>query len=140
MRKTAVTNWELMQLKYGLDLSTQLYMLSSILEAYYSQNASQSYTTSIESSITEYMEQSKLRVVSFLSSFRQSISGMKLLAAVQQKDRKEYEEKLSSMIESLSGEHFADIRSQVSDSLRALSANPTYIMTEEGTAYQLITG
>lgn len=72
-----VLTHKMLQIKDCLELSMQLYVMSSLLEAYYSQNDDENYICGLEEDIVTYIGKCEKRILSCFSMLRSHIQNVK---------------------------------------------------------------
>ena len=65
------------QIKDSLDLSVQLYVMSSLLEVYYAQNYDSTYLSNLERDLCSYIDKCEKRTLSAFSPLNQQLHGPK---------------------------------------------------------------
>ena len=115
-----------MQIKESLELSMQLYGMSSVLEIYYAQNH--------ESSYIKYIDKCEKRMLSSFSILKNRISEYKgsLLKKI---DKTAYERTVVELIESLNSGEESLLRKSLRESLWAASRTTEYYVDCDGEIY-----
>ena len=123
-----------MQIKESLELSMQLYGMSSVLEIYYAQNHESSYIKYIDSEITSYIDKCEKRMLSSFSILKNRISEYKgsLLKKI---DKTAYERTVVELIESLNSGEESLLRKSLRESLWAASRTTEYYVDCDGEIY-----
>lgn len=123
-----------MQIKESLELSMQLYGMSSVLEIYYAQNHESSYIKYIDSEITSYIDKCEKRMLSIFSILKNRISEYKgsLLKKI---DKTAYERTVVELIESLNSGEESLLRKSFRESLWAASRTTEYYVDCDGEIY-----
>lgn len=122
-----------LQIKESLDLSIQLYMMSSLLEIYYAQNFDKGYLDYVKEDVNNYIDMCKNEMVSSFARLEQSIRIYKPNNAIKDELAERFQ-KLEDMNESLKvyGSNFFKIMQDVWQSLNQKSE---YYFTVDGNVY-----
>lgn len=122
-----------LQIKESLDLSIQLYMMSSLLEIYYAQNFDKGYLDYVKEDVNNYIDMCKNEMVSSFARLEQSIRIYKPNNAIKNELAERFQ-KLEDMNESLKvyGSNFFKIMQDVWQSLNQKSE---YYFTADGNVY-----
>jgi hypothetical protein len=122
------------RIKESLELSIQLYGMSSVLEAYYSENQDKEYIAFIEREVTTYIDKCEKRMLSSFSTLRKYINDYKgrLLEKI---DKTQYEKSVGEVIDSLNNGEESDIRKSLRKTLHAVTTMKEFYISKEGDVY-----
>lgn len=122
------------QIKESLELSTQLYIMSNLLEVYYSQNFDPDYVHYIEEEISSYIDKCEKRMISSFSvlGIRIRDSKNKLWIKI---DKPYFEKRIGQVVESLSGGEKSTIRKSLNSVLSLSSQKTEYYISNDGDVY-----
>lgn len=122
-----------LQIKDSLDLSMQLYIMSSLLEVYYSENYDSGYLQYLEKEITTYLEKCEKRMISGFSALSMRISEYKgkLWEKV---DTQEYKQKIDILLESLHNSEETPMKEIVHNALDKIFQEEEYYI-HDGEVY-----
>lgn len=122
------------QIKESLDLSMQLYIMSSLLEVYYSQNYEPSYIQYIESDISAYINKCEKRMLSNFSVLSKCISHYK--GKFREKvDKSSYEKEVIDVIELLTNGEESNMCKLLHSALHASTDKAEYYIHNDGNVY-----
>lgn len=122
------------QIKESLELSMQLYGMSSILETYYAQNYDSSYLKYIEVEMVSYIDKCEKRMLSSFSILGKRISDYrgKLWEKI---DKSYYEKLVSELVYSLNSGDESKLRRTFRIALQDATQSAKYYLTKDGTVY-----
>ena len=122
------------QMKESLDFSLQLYVMSSLLEVYYSQNYDADYIRYVEKDISIYIDKCEKRILSDFSALGALINGgkKKMLKKV---DTTSIEKQISKVMDVLNTGEESQIRRAFRSALYAREQKTVYYLTDEGGVY-----
>ncbi len=124
------------QIKGSLDLSIQLYIMSSLLEMQYSQNADKGYLDYLEDEVTTYVKKCDNRILSAFSTLRGLLESYK--AKPMEKIEKGEEVKISSeIIDALNTGEDSELQKAVKKVIRAAGGEKQYYVKANGEVYLL---
>ena len=123
-----------MQIKASLELSMQLYGISSVLETYYAHNHDASYIKYIDNEISSYIGKCEKRMLSSFSILSRRISEYKgnLLKKI---DKTSYEKTVSELVDSLNSSEESMLLKSLKESLWAGTKATEYYVTKNGMVY-----
>ncbi len=114
----------------SLELAKQLFVMGSIMEAYFAQNFDESYIKSISETVAYYINKCDKKILGCFQVLRSKVDPFK------DKDgTKELKEKFSNIIESLEGGEEAPILRSMSEALQAAAAPREYYLNRKGEIY-----
>ena len=122
------------QVKDSLELSMQLYGMSSVLEVYYAQNYEQDYIKYIENEIITYLDKCEKRMLSSFSVLDNRIDDFKG-NPLKKIDKSAYEKVVSEFVDSLKSGEESIIRKSLKDVLKATNSRTEYYLNNDGTVY-----
>ena len=114
----------------SLELSKQLFVMSSIMEAYYSQNFDRTYINSISETVAYYINKCDKRILGDFRVMRDKINNFRDSETVI-----ELKNKFDSIINSLDGGDEAPILHSMSAALNAATQSKEYFLTKDGEIY-----
>lgn len=123
-----------LKIKECLTLSEQLYVMSSMMEVYFSQNQDIEYLNSIEKDMISYIEKCDKRVLGSFSTLNGLIRGYKN-KTIKKIDKSSCEEKIDIILNSLTNEQELDMRKEVSKILHASLKDAEYYLNDKGEVY-----
>lgn len=120
------------QMQESLDLAMQLYVMSSFLEVYYSQNCDLDYLQHLETDMTSAVDKWNKRILSFYSELK----GLKSKAVPFNRDVKSQEDtRVNKMIASLQNDEGAVSKKTIHSFFQALTQKQTYFFDRSGEVY-----
>lgn len=122
------------QIKESLELSMQLYGMSSILETYYAQNRESAYLKYIEAEMISYIDKCEKRMLSSFSILGKRISDYrgKLWDKI---DKSSYEKIVGELVYSLNSGDESNLRKTFRVALQNTTLSTKYYLTKDGTVY-----
>lgn len=122
------------QIKESLELSIQLYGMSSVLETYFAQNHDVEFIKYVEQEVTSYIDKCEKRILSSFSALKKYLNDYKgrLLEKV---DKSQYEKMVSELVDSLYNGEESTIRKSLRKTLQEASSVKEYYVSEEGEVY-----
>lgn len=123
------------QIKDSLELSMQLYTMATILEMYYSQNHRQEYLNYIERETNAYIDKCDKRILADFSSLKIHIINFKDKLLSKPIDKAPLENRVDSLIESLSSGEESELRKSIRSTLQSPNQCANYYVTKSGDAY-----
>lgn len=123
-----------LQIKESLDLSIQLYVMSSLLEVYYAQNYAEEYINYLESEMLIYMDKCEKRILSSFSVLKRRLDEYKS-KPLEKVDKSIYTAKIAELIAPLNSGEESTLRKSVRSALHASSRNLEYYLSEDGSLY-----
>lgn len=122
-----------LQIKDSLDLSMQLFIMSSLLEVYYAENYDSRYLQYLEKEITAYLEKCEKRMISGFSALSMRIGEHKgkLWEKV---DTQEYKQRVDILLESLHNNEETPMKEIVHSALEKISQEEEYYV-HDGEVY-----
>ena len=122
------------QIKDSLDVSIQLYMMSSLMEVYFAENHDPDYIRNLDADMTAYIDKSEKRILTCFSVLQRRIGDYKG-KPLEKFDKTEFEEKIGVQIDSLSNGEESEVRKMIHSSLRASSEKTQYYVNNTGDVY-----
>lgn len=122
------------QIKESLELSIQLYGMSSVLETYFAQNHDVEFIKYVEQEVTSYIDKCEKRILSSFSALKKHLNDYKgkLLEKV---DKSQYEKTVGEFVDSLYNGEESTIRKSLRKTLQEASSVKEYYVSEEGEVY-----
>lgn len=122
------------QIKDSLELSMQLYGISSMLEIYFSQNFDSDYLKYVKDDISVYLNKCEKRLLSNFSTLKTLVENAKD-AIFNKFNDSVIERKIIDFIESISQGEKSDIRKTVESALNAAMQENKYFLKPDGSVY-----
>lgn len=132
-----------LQAKQTLDLAMQLYVMSSVMEVYYSQNWNKLYLESIHNDMKQVLTSSKNRMLRSLSAFGTTIQdahkNVKVIGmSIPKGGYSEVENELFKTIDELSNKTELPLLELADDALQSPKKETKLYMTGDGEVYQKV--
>ena len=132
-----------MQAKQTLDLAMQLYVMSSVMEVYYSQNWNKLYLENIHGDMEQVLTNSKNRMVRSLSAFERSVQDahkdVKVIGmSIPKAAYSEIENELFKTIDDLSNQTELPLLELADNALQSPKKETELYMTAGGEVYQKV--
>ncbi len=122
------------QIKDCLELSIQLYSMSSLLEIYYAQNYDLDYISNVEEEATTYIGKCEKRMLSSFSKLSTHIQNFKE-GPLKKIDRPALEKKVNLVIDSFSRGTESEMLKSIRSVLHASETNAEYYVNSDGDLY-----
>lgn len=122
------------QIKDSLDLSIQLYVLSSLLEVYYAQNHEAHYINYLENEMVAYINKCEKRILSSFSLLSGRISDYKA-KPLEKIDKSAHETQIAKLIDTLNSGEESALRKSVHDALHISDKSLEYYLSQDGNLY-----
>ena len=116
-------------------MSRQLYVVSGLLELYYSQNYEKEYIGYIEADMISYVNKCDSRILSGLSAFQGKLTDYKAKPLEKTEDRQKRIDKLAVEAEPYKDGNDSPIRTALESSLKALHKKAEYYVDSKGSVY-----
>ena len=123
-----------MQLRDSLELSIQLYVMSSMLEISYAQNHDEAYLENVESMASAYISKCEKRILSSLSILNRRIVEYKI-KPLEKCDKEVLIEKLGTVIEKLNTGEESETQKAMHKVLRAATQEAKYYIRKDGAMF-----
>lgn len=127
---------ESMQIKGSLDLSIQLYIMSSLLEMQYSQNTDKGYLDYLESEVTTYVKKCDSRILSAFSSLKSRMENYKA-KPIEKVEKGEELKEFSAIIDTFNTGEDSEVQKTVKKVIRAVGSEKQYYVKANGEVYLL---
>lgn len=124
------------QIRDSLDLSIQLYIMSSLLEMQFAQNMDKGYISYLEAEIITYIDKCDKRILSNFSSLKGRVDAYKA-KPMEKVDKIPSVTKISELIDSLNSGVESDIRKAIRVALHASEKKEEYLVSKDGDIYTL---
>jgi len=124
-----------LRIKDSIEMSRQLYVVSGLLELYYSQNYEKEYIDYIESDMISYVNKCDSRILSGLSTFQGKLTDYKAKPLEKTDDRERRIEKIAIEVEPYKDGNDSPIRVAMESSLEALHKKAEYYVDNTGSVY-----
>lgn len=122
------------QVRDSLELSEQLYVMSSLLEMYYAQNHDESYAAFLESTMTAYIDKCEKRILSCFSILNGRFNEFKG-NLVKKIDTSVYEKRVLSQIEILNSGEESAMKKVIRTALRESTEKAEFILRNDGSLF-----
>lgn len=122
------------QIRESLELSMQLYIMSSMMEVYYSQNQDQSYMHYLEVEMTAYVEKCEKRMLGSFSVLNRRMADYKA-KPMEKLDKSVHTEKLGRLIDALNSGEESATRQSLCHALHAAYQKSEYYIAANGNMY-----
>ena len=131
---SAVVN-KAVQIKECLDFSKQLYVMSNLLEVFYSENQDQSFLQYIENDTAAYFTKCDKRMLTYFSKLQQSLAGYKDKRFAKKVNRDSLEKKIDKIVEELNTSEHSPMQELLHTALRAPGERAEYYFDGAGDVY-----
>jgi hypothetical protein len=122
------------QIKESLELSIQLYGMSSVLETYFSQNYDVEFIKYVEQEITSYIDKCEKRILSSFSALKKFLNDYKG-RLLKKEDKSQYENLVGELVDSLYNGEESAIRKSLRKTLQETLSAREYYVKENGEVY-----
>lgn len=122
------------QIKESLELSIQLYGMSSVLETYFSQNYDVEFIKYVEQEVTSYIDKCEKRILSSFSALKKFINDYKG-RLLKKEDKSQYEKLVGELVDSLYNGEESAIRKSLRKTLQETLSAREYYVKENGEVY-----
>ena len=123
------------QVKECLELSMQLYVMSDVLEVFYSQNHDPSFLNYIEEDAAAYITKCEKRMLSGFSMLQQSLAGHKDKLLGKKIDKDILEKQVGSIVEALGVCDNSPMRDLLHTALKMPEQKAAYYLDSSGDVY-----
>lgn len=124
-----------LRIKDSIEMSRQLYVVSGLLELYYSQNYEKEYINYIEGDMVSYVNKCDSRILSGLSTFQGKLTDYKAKPLEKTEDREKRIEKIAIAVEPYKDGNDSPIRTALESSLEALHKKAEYYIDNTGNVF-----
>lgn len=122
------------QIKDSLELSQQLYVMSSMMEVYYAQNMDPEYLNNLEKDMLAYIDKCDKRLLGSFGTLKGHIVGYKP-KPMEKYDKAVPEKQVTDLIDTLNSGEESEMRKAVRSALHAASRPTEYYLSGEGNVY-----
>lgn len=119
----------------SIEMSRQLYVVSSLLELYYSQNYENEYIGYIEADMISFINKCDSRILSGLSTFQGKLTDYKAKPLEKTDDRQKRIDKITIEVEPYKDGNDSPIRKALESSLEALHKKAKYYVDSKGSVF-----
>lgn len=119
-----------LRLKDSLDLSAQLYVMSGLMETYYSQNTDENYISYVENEMTSYLDKSEKHILQDFAAIANPIMNYKG-KGLDSSAKKRIEDTMNE----LNGGEESKLRKSLREALRASENKSEYYIKTNGDIY-----
>lgn len=125
------------QTKECLDFSIQLYVMSNLLEVFYSGNHDQKFLQYIEDDVEAYITKCDKRILTNFSMLQQSLAGYKdkLFKKIDKDDKDIFFKRISEIVEALNTSENSPMQELLHTALRASEQRVDYYFNDTGDVY-----
>lgn len=121
------------QLKKCLDLSSQLYVISGLMEMYYSQNTDESYISYLESEMVTYLDKSEKHI---LKDYAKIVNPIIKYKGKEKIDGEK--SKIKTVMEELSDGEESKLHKSLKDALHASEKKTEFYIRDNGNVYMRV--
>ena len=121
-------------IKESLELSQQLFVMSSIMEVYFAQNQDSEYLKSIEKDMLAYIDKCDKRMFGSFSTLKGMINGYKP-RPMEKIDKSTCEKQVANLVDSLNSGEESEMRKVVRSVLRVSTKSAEYYLCNKGEVY-----
>lgn len=125
---------EAFQIRNSLELSMQLYVMSSIMETYYAQNNDPDYISTLKDDMTCYVNKCEKRVLSCFSKMNGRNCEFKP-TPIKKVDTSFLDKKFNDLLDALNSGEFSSMTNTIHSALNFSSQPKEYYLNEEGDVY-----
>lgn len=122
------------QIRESLELSKQLYIMSSMLEVYFAQNQIADYLNSVERDMISYMDKCDKRVLMNFSTLKAHIDTYKI-KPMEKVDKSSNEKRIGALIDSLNDGEETKTKKLIRYALKAFRKTNEYYLNRDGNIY-----
>lgn len=123
-----------LQIQSSLELSKQLYIMSSLLEMQYAQNTDNTFVAYLENEMTSYIDKCDKRTLTIFSNLKGQIDQYKP-KPMEKVDKTSCDQLISGLIEELNNGEEAPVRKAIRKVLHASEKETKYLAKPDGTIY-----
>lgn len=123
-----------MRIKECLDFSERLYIMSSIMEIYYSQNFNNEYLENVEADMLRYIDKYENRIIAAFSTLKSNVS-KGFTITLPGFDRHKYISEEEKILSSYRSGEESVTRKSARKAIHAMQSPETYYLTSEGKVY-----
>lgn len=132
-----------LQLKNCLDISAQLYVLSGIMEMYYSQNTDRGYVSYLENEMSTYLKKSESHILQDYAKIVNPVvafdGGKNPIAAIKGKENIDDEKKrIKEIMDELTDGEESKLRRSLKDALHAADKKSEFYINGNGDIYMSV--
>lgn len=122
------------QIKDSLEVSIQLYIMSSLMEVYFAENHDPDYIKYLDADMTSYIDKSEKRILTSFSVLQNRIAEYKG-KPLEKFDKSIYEKLIGEKIDSLNNGEESEARKFLHSSLHASTKKTQYFVNNSGDVY-----
>lgn len=123
-----------LQIRESLSLSQQLYVMSSMMEVFYSQNLDSAYLDCLEHSMLAYIDKCDKRMLGSFSKLDGQVNAYKP-KPMEKVDKTEAEKKIHTVVDGLNNGEESKLRKSVRASLHSMDQSAEYYLAPNGNVY-----
>lgn len=123
------------RIKESLELSIQLYAMSSVLEVYYSQNYDTLYMDYIEADVSSYIDKCEKRIIGCFMALNVHIKKHRAIIPGKKIDKEYLTQEVDKVIDLLSRGNKSSIKDSIHSAMHAVLDNKEFYLTSDGGVY-----
>lgn len=125
---------EAFKTKECLELSIQLYVMTTVLEVYYSQNQDQTYLDYLEKDMTTYVSKCDKRILSSFSTLKGRVAGHKA-KPLDKTDLADLIKEIDKLLDKLNQGEETELQKSLHDALNVAEQSTEYYLSANGDVY-----
>lgn len=120
-----------------LNMSIQLFIASSILEMYYSQNMEKGYVKFLENDCAYFIDKCEKRMLAAFSVLKHRVTDFKAKLPIQKEldDKEALEKRLNEQIDSLNNSELSENRKTLQTAFATVNQMTEYVIKSDGSVY-----
>ena len=122
------------RLKNCLELSIQLYVMSTVLEVYYSQNFDEKYISNIENETSVYITKCDKQILGAFAVLRDNVKNHKLMP-LEKFNKAEYLERIERIVDSFSRGEESELEKSIHTALWSFRQKADFCIDKNGETY-----
>ncbi len=125
---------EAFKTKECLELSIQLYVMTTVLEVYYSQNQDQAYLDYLEKDMTTYVSKCDKRILGSFSNLKGRVAAYKAWP-LEKTDKADLIKEIDKLLDKLSQGEESELQKSLHEALNIAEQSTEYYMNADGDVY-----
>jgi len=121
--------------KQCLDLAIQLYIMTTVLEVYYSQNQNQDYLDYLEKDVTTYVSKCEKRILGSFTELKANIANAQKGRLFGKNDKEDPKKEIEQLLEQLSQGGESKLETSLHSVLRIAEQPKEYYLNNDGEVY-----
>lgn len=122
------------QIKESIEMAMQLYVVSGLLEIYYSQNFDADYIKFVEKDISIYIDKCEKQMLSYFSALKILFDNAKG-SLFKKIDKTVDNKKIEDFVDLLNRGGDSDLKKLLRDSLKSITKKSEYVVTKDGDVF-----